>query len=205
MESRSQRHQQNRSSRHHKSQHQKPIYKKFWFWIVIFVLIVGFKSMLSSGQNETADSHPKSSKIQSSAKTSRETKEDNRAQDSNVNASDSSPSTTTTQDSSQPSVPTEYKSALKSAKTYSDMMHMSKQGLYEQLTSEYGEKFSAEAAQYAIDNLQVDYNDNALKTAKDYQDTQNMSPEGIRDQLTSEYGEKFTQQEADYAIQHLNS
>ncbi len=33
------------------------------------------------------------------------------------------------------------------------MMHMSKQRIYDQLTSEYGEKFDAEATQYAIDNL----------------------------------------------------
>jgi Host cell surface-exposed lipoprotein. len=46
---------------------------------------------------------------------------------------------------------------------------MSKRGLYEQLTSEYGEKFPAEAAQYAIDNLTTDWNLQALKCAKDYQ------------------------------------
>jgi len=80
---------------------------------------------------------------------------------------------------------------------------MSKQGLYDQLTSEYGEKFPADAAQYAVDNLQADYNYNALQKAKEYQEDQDMSTEGIRDQLTSEYGEKFTQDEANYAIQHL--
>lgn len=84
------------------------------------------------------------------------------------------------------------------------MMHMSKQGVYEQLTSEYGEKFSPDAAQYAIDNMKADWNANALAKAKDYQSQMNMSPEAIRTQLTSEYGEKFTPEEADYAIQHLN-
>ena len=83
-------------------------------------------------------------------------------------------------------------------------MHMSKAGLYNQLTSEYGEKFSPEAAQYAIDNVQADWNANALAKAKSYQTTMSMSPEAIRDQLTSEYGEQFTPEEADYAIQHLN-
>ena len=34
------------------------------------------------------------------------------------------------------------KAALNKAKTYSDTMHMSKQGIYEQLTSSYGEKFN---------------------------------------------------------------
>jgi len=81
---------------------------------------------------------------------------------------------------------------------------MSKQGIYDQLTSDYGEKFTPEAAQYAVDNLKTDYNANALAKAKDYQKTANMSPAAIHDQLTSSYGEKFTQAEADYAIQHLN-
>ena len=83
-------------------------------------------------------------------------------------------------------------------------MHMSKQGLYEQLISEYGGKFTAEAAQYAMDNLAADWNANALAKAKTYQNDMNMSPAAIRDQLVSSYGEKFTETEADYAMLHLN-
>ncbi|MDD2656279.1 MAG: Ltp family lipoprotein [Patescibacteria group bacterium] len=101
-------------------------------------------------------------------------------------------------------VPSEYKSALNKAIIYSKTMNMSKQGVYDQLVSEYGEKFSANAAQYAIDNMKADWNSNALVKAKTYQDTMNMSPSAIHDQLTSTYGEKFTKAEADYAIQHLN-
>lgn len=104
----------------------------------------------------------------------------------------------------EPAVPAEYKSALAKAKQYSDTAHMSKQGIYDQLTSQYGEKFTSEAAQYAVDNLKTDYNANALAKAKEYQKTANMSPAAIHDQLTSSYGEKFTEAEADYAIQHLN-
>ena len=100
-------------------------------------------------------------------------------------------------------VPAEYESALKKAQSYSDMMHMSKAGLYDQLTSEYGEQFSAEAAQYAVDNVNADWNANALEKARSYQETMSMSPEAIRDQLTSEYGEQFTQEEADYAVANL--
>ena len=83
-------------------------------------------------------------------------------------------------------------------------MHMSKQGIYDQLTSEYGEKFSDEAAQYAIDHVEANWKENALKKAKSYQETMAMSPNAIHDQLTSEYGEKFTPEEADYAIENLN-
>ena len=101
-------------------------------------------------------------------------------------------------------VPSEYRSALIKAALYAKTMNMSKKGVYAQLISEYGEKFSVPAAQYAIDNVKADWNANALAKAKTYQDTMNMSPAGIHDQLTSAYGEKFTQSEADYAIQHLN-
>lgn len=102
-----------------------------------------------------------------------------------------------------PDVPTEYKSALNKAQSYSDMMHMSKAGLFDQLTSEFGEKFSVEAAQYAVDNVSADWNLNALAKAKSYQENMSMSPEAIRDQLMSEYGEKFTPDEANYAVQNL--
>lgn len=83
------------------------------------------------------------------------------------------------------------------------MMHVSKQGIYDQLTSEYGEKFPADAAQYAIDNVEADWNANALEKAKLYQDQGSMSKSAIHDQLTSQYGEQFTESEADYAIANL--
>ena len=100
-------------------------------------------------------------------------------------------------------VPTEHKSALKKAKIYSDTMSMSKEGIYDQLTSEYGEQFSKEAAQYAIDNVEANWKENALKKAKTYQEEMAMSPKAIYDQLISDYGEKFTEEEAQYAIDNL--
>ena len=52
-----------------------------------------------------------------------------------------------------PDVPAEYESALSKADTYANMMHMSKAGLFDQLTSEYGEQFTVSEADYAIANL----------------------------------------------------
>jgi hypothetical protein len=111
---------------------------------------------------------------------------------------------TETSESNEPDVPAEYKSALNKATTYASTMNMSKKGVYDQLVSNYGEKFTPEAAQYAIDNVKADWNANALAKAKTYQDTMSMSPAAIRNQLISANGEKFTEAEADYAIQHLN-
>lgn len=97
----------------------------------------------------------------------------------------------------------EYKAALESAKTYANIMHMSKARIYDQLVSEYGGNFPPATAQYAIDNIVVNWKENALKTARVYADSMNMSNSAIYKQLISEYGEKFTPQEAQYAIDNL--
>ena len=97
----------------------------------------------------------------------------------------------------------EQKNALAKAQSYSELMNMSKASIYRQLTSEYGEGFSAEDAQYAIDNLNADYKANALAKAKSYQENMHMSKSKIYEQLTSEYGEGFTAEEAQYAIDNL--
>ncbi|MFD1419223.1 Ltp family lipoprotein [Companilactobacillus keshanensis] len=102
-----------------------------------------------------------------------------------------------------PAIPGEYLAALNNARDYLSFSNMSKRGLYDQLTSEYGEKFPADAAQYAVDNLQADWNLEALNCAKDYRKDQNMSTSEIYDQLISDYGEQFAPSEANYAIQHL--
>lgn len=100
-------------------------------------------------------------------------------------------------------IPIEYKNALKKAEMYGNTMHMSKQAVYEQLTSEYGERFPAEAAQYAINNAKVDYKKQALEKAKSYQSDMAMSADAVYEQLTSEYGERFTPEEAQYALDNL--
>lgn len=107
-------------------------------------------------------------------------------------------------ESSSKKIPREYISALIKGQEYADRMYMSKKAIYNQLTSDSGEKFSSDAANYAIANIKANWNKNALQKAKDYQEEQNMSPDAIYDQLTSDSGEQFTPDEANYAIQHLN-
>ncbi|BBI32669.1 Ltp family lipoprotein [Cohnella abietis] len=109
---------------------------------------------------------------------------------------------TPTPAATEKSVPREYRAALKMAESYAETMNMSKAGIYDQLTSEYGENFPKEAAQYAIDNITIDWKKNAQRMAKSYAEM-NMSDADIYDQLISEYGEKFTKEEAQYAIDHL--
>ena len=104
---------------------------------------------------------------------------------------------------SEKDIPREYKAALKKADMYANKMHMSKAAVYEQLISEYGEKFTEEEAKYAIENVKANWKENALYKARTYADKMYMSDSAIYEQLISEHGEKFTEEEAKYAIENL--
>lgn len=168
---------------------KKPWFKKWWVWVIAAVLLIGGINT-ATGTPEGKDARPVTA--EAPAKQPEKAPKPAKAEEP---AAPAAPA--------EPEVPAEFKSALKKAKLYSDTMHMSKAGLYGQLTSEYEEKFSAESAQYGIDNVEADWNQNALAKARLYQDTMAMSPEAVREQLTSEYGEKFTQEEGDWAIANL--
>ena len=96
----------------------------------------------------------------------------------------------------------EYSTALGKAKSYNSLFHMSKKRMYRQLTSDF-DKFSNDAAQYAVDHLEADYKYNALFNAKNYRKLFNMSKSRLINQLTSSI-DGFTEEEANYAINHLD-
>lgn len=100
-------------------------------------------------------------------------------------------------------VPFEYEQALKSAQNYVDALHFSRQGLKQQLTSEYGSGFSEEAAEYALEHVDVDYKEEAVEAAQSYLDAMSFSREELKQQLTSEYGSGFTEEEAEYALDQV--
>lgn len=185
---------------------KKPFYKRWWFIaIVSIVVIAAIGQALEEGKTSSSKSASQSQSVPGAEAA---------PQTQSVPGAEAAPQTQSAPETAapaavptpeaEPKVPREYQNALESAKSYSNVMHMSKKGIYNQLISPYADKFPAEAAQYAVDNLQADYNANALAKAKEYQETMHMSSQAIRDQLTSEYGEKFTASEADYAVAHLN-
>ena len=96
----------------------------------------------------------------------------------------------------------EYSAALGKAKSYNSLFHMSKKRMYRQLTSNF-DKFSNDAAQYAVDHLEADYKYNALFNAKNYRKLFNMSKSRLINQLTS-FIDGFTEEEANYEINHLD-
>ena len=122
-----------------KAKVKKPFYKRWWFIVILVLLVLGIIGSIFGDDSDKKTSEPKE-------KTQTEQKADKPAEEKKEEAK----------------VPAEYKAALKSAESYSKIMHMSKQGIYDQLISDAGDKFPPEAAQYAIDNLKADYKKNAL-------------------------------------------
>jgi host cell surface-exposed lipoprotein len=90
--------------------------------------------------------------------------------------------------------------ALQSAESYLAMSGFSKQGLYEQLSSSYGEGFTQAEAQYAVDHVDADWNKEAVESARSYLEMSPMSRNGLIEQLSSSAGEGFTYAQALYAV-----
>lgn len=185
--------------------------KKRWYALAIFFALGSIGALMDTPEARHQEA-VESSKAESSSIKESERKEsisiEESAKSSSLSEKKASSikakqSSTKSSENSSKKIPREYISALIKGQEYADRMYMSKKAIYNQLTSDYGEKFSSDAANYAIANIKANWNKNALHKAKEYQEEQNMSPDAIYDQLTSDYGEQFTPDEANYAIQHL--
>ena len=209
---------------------KKPIYKKWWFWVIVVLLVIVIGAGGSSNDNDTSTSnYQKNNAVEVTVADFSTMSRDevqawfdnnkvngkitdeysssitkgafvNQSIAANTIVHEGDKITVTYSLGKEPT--TEEKNALKKAEIYSSTMHMSKQGIYNQLTSSI-EGFTKEAAQYAIDNIDADWNANALEKAKSYQQTMSMSKQGVYNQLTSSV-EGFTKEQAQYAIDHLD-
>lgn len=108
--------------------------------------------------------------------------------------------TSTPSPSVDPDAPEGAAAALDAAETRAVFLGSSKAETYDHVLSTGA---TPEAAQYAVDTIDVDWAENAAKKARSYRDD-GMPVDTIHDQLTSEYGERFTAEEADYAMAHLD-
>ena len=103
----------------------------------------------------------------------------------------------------EPSTPAEtpgQKNARESAEQYLQTQAFSRAGLVKQLSSQYGEGFSKADAIYAVNHIDVDWNEQAAKAAKDYLANQPFSRAGLIHQLESPYGDGFTHAQAVYGV-----
>jgi hypothetical protein len=101
---------------------------------------------------------------------------------------------------SKPSLTVAQENAIGAANDYLDFMAFSRKGLIHQLSSEYGSDFSVKDATFAVDHIEVNWNEQAAKAAKDYLDTMHFSRSGLIEQLESPYGGQFTHSQAVYGV-----
>lgn len=90
------------------------------------------------------------------------------------------------------------KNAVRSAEQYLSMTGFSRDGLIEQLSSEFGEGYSVSDATAAVDSINVDWDENAVKSARQYLDLTGFSCGGLIEQLSSSAGDKYTVGQATY-------
>lgn len=95
-----------------------------------------------------------------------------------------------------PLSPLSQQNAVDKAQQYLDMEGFSRLGLINQLVQ--GEHFSTDDATYAVDSLNVDWNQQAVRKAKQYLEMEGFSHDGLINQLVQ--GEKFTRSQAAYGV-----
>lgn len=95
--------------------------------------------------------------------------------------------------------------AVRSAEQYISMSGFSRNGLIDQLSSEYGNSYEVSDATVAVDSLNIDWNEQAVRSAEQYLDMSGFSCDGLIDQLSSEYGNKYTVSEATYGAQQAGA
>ncbi|WP_202948796.1 Ltp family lipoprotein [Candidatus Microthrix parvicella] len=99
----------------------------------------------------------------------------------------------------QPALSVSEQQAVRAAQSYLDYSGFSRQGLIDQLSSEYGDQFNVRDATAAVDSLTVDYNAEAVESARSYLEFSSFSCQGLIDQLSSQAGDQFTVDQATFA------
>lgn len=101
-----------------------------------------------------------------------------------------------------PDVPVDYLSALRTAEDYNAEFHPSKSMMLQRLHHRFEGGYSREAALWAVEHLDANWDDNAVQLARSYQQLMDVPPATIYRYLR--YGDDFSDTEAQYAIDHLD-
>ncbi|HGF8027829.1 TPA: Ltp family lipoprotein [Enterococcus faecium] len=171
---------------------KKPFYKRVWFWLLAVVVVfiaIGSQGGSDDAKNTVAETTKESVTEVSSAESV--------AESTVIEEETETTETTIEEVTQEESVPREYRNALSKAESYLGWAGMSEQGLREQLEFE---EYPSDAIDYALANVDVDYNEQALAKAESYDDWASMSDSQLYDQLIFE---GFTDEQAQYALDNL--
>lgn len=90
------------------------------------------------------------------------------------------------------------RNARRNATEFLSMTGFSREGLIEQLSSEYGSGYAVADATAAVDSLDVDWNEQAVRSAQSFLEMTGFSCNGLIEQLSADAGSKFTRAQAEY-------
>jgi hypothetical protein len=97
------------------------------------------------------------------------------------------------------------KNAVRSAEQYLSMKGFSRDGLIQQLSSDYGDGYNVADATAAVDSLNNDWNKEAVRSAKQYLSMRGFSCKGLIQQLSSSYGDKYAVSQATYGARQAGA
>lgn len=105
----------------------------------------------------------------------------------------------------EPEMTPSQENAVQTAEDYLAFSAFSKAGLIQQLSSSAGSGFPKADAVFAVNYLDVNWNQQAYKAAKDYLEFSSFSLDGLIQQLASSAGSQFTQAQAEYGAKKAYS
>lgn len=176
------------------AKNKKPIFKKWWFWVIVVLLLGSIGS--AGGETDTDIPVDTGTRLEDTTPPA-------------DNAAETTPATEPQPEETAPAEPettepkieltTGQKNALRAAENYLDFTAFSYEGLIDQLEFE---KYTHEDAVFAADNCGADWMEQALKAARNYLDFSAFSYEGLINQLEFE---KYTTEQATYAADNCGA
>jgi hypothetical protein len=161
----------------------RPWFKKKRFWVLGLVVLVPIAGALSGGGSSTESSPSVQSEVTRATSEATAPSSDTTVTSSVKKPAPAAPKETVSQEN-----------ARKKAESYLDSSAFSRKGLIEQLEFE---GFSNADSTYAVDAIDVDWNEQAAKKAESYLEFSSFSRSGLIDQLLFE---GFTQSQAEYGV-----
>jgi Host cell surface-exposed lipoprotein len=165
-----------------------------WKWIIGGIVALALIGAVAGGSGEDETGQP-------SKAIENVTKEADKAAEQ-VEKSEPAPEPEPAQPA-EPEMTSGQENAVESAQDYLEYSGFSRKGLIQQLSSSAGEGFSTADATFAVDHVDVNWNEEAVESAKDYLDYSSFSRDGLIGQLTSSAGEGFTLAQAHYAVDQV--
>lgn len=175
---------------------KKPIYKRWWFWVVAVIVVFGVIGSIGGGAKDPAATDAAASSSSPSPAPSSAAPTTTAPTTTAAQATTVAP--TTTKAASPPPAPTTpalttaQKNAVSKAGDYLGYTAFSRSGLIKQLEFD---GFSTEDATFAVDKVNPDYNKQAAKKGKDYLGYTSFSHSGLVNQLEFD---GFTAEQAEY-------